>query len=39
MLQRWVCGRMRCNVGAIGWNNPAAKWTGEACFIRVPGLK
>ena len=24
-------------IGAIAWNNPATKWTGEACFIRVPG--
>ena len=24
-----VCRRMRCAFGAIGWNNPATKWTGE----------
>jgi hypothetical protein len=30
--------RMRCGFGAIGWNNPATKRTGEACFTRVPGL-
>src|SRR3954447_8659151 len=32
MPQRWVCRRMRCGFGAIGWNNPATKWTGEACL-------
>ncbi|MFZ0458713.1 MAG: hypothetical protein WAM17_09760 [Rhodoplanes sp.] len=25
-------------IGAIAPKNPATKWTGEACFIRVPGL-
>jgi hypothetical protein len=29
--------RIRCASGAIAWNNPATKWTGEACLIRVPG--
>ena len=28
----------RCAFGAIGWNNPATKWTGDPCSIRVPGL-
>ena len=35
--QRLASRRTRCASGAIAWNNPATKWTGEACFIRVPG--
>jgi hypothetical protein len=27
----------RCAPGAIAWNNLATKWTGDCCFIRVPG--
>ena len=27
---------IRCAFDAIAWNNTATKWTGEACFIRVP---
>jgi hypothetical protein len=33
--QRSVFRRMRCGFGAIARNNPATKWPGEACFIRV----
>ena len=36
-LQRSVSRRIRCASGAIAWNNPATKWTGAACFIRVSG--
>jgi hypothetical protein len=36
--RRSVCRRTRCASGAIGWKNPAAKWTGDPCFIRVPEL-
>jgi hypothetical protein len=35
--QHSVSRRIRCASRAIAWNNPATKWTGEACFIRVPG--
>jgi hypothetical protein len=31
-----VYHRIRCASGAIGWNNPATKWIGEACYSRVP---
>jgi hypothetical protein len=37
--QRSVFRRMRCASGAIGWKNPATKWTGDRCFIRVPGAQ
>jgi hypothetical protein len=33
-----MLGRMRCASDAIASTNPAAKWTGEASFIRVPGF-
>ena len=26
----------RCASGAIAWKDPATKWTGDRCFIRVP---
>jgi hypothetical protein len=32
-----VCRRMRCAFGAIGWNNPATKWTGEPGSSECPG--
>ena len=25
-------------IGAIALRNPARNWTGDCCFIRVPGL-
>jgi hypothetical protein len=39
MPQRSVSRRIRRASGAIAWNNPATKWTGERCSTRVLGLK
>ena len=36
--QRSVFRPMRCAYGVIAWKIPVTKWTGDCCFIRVPGL-
>jgi hypothetical protein len=35
MPRRWVCRRIRCGFGAIGWNNPVTKSTGGPRFVCV----